>query len=117
MSLGACILGDDVGQDEAKGIGYWKRAAMKGDVLSRYSLGVSEGNRGNHQQGLKHILISAKMGHKESLDTIQEMFTVGFATNEYYAEALEGYQEAVEETKSHQRDEANAELRAFRGRK
>ena len=111
------ILGDDVGQDEAKGIGYWKRAATKGDVLSRYSLGVSEGNRGNHQQGLKHILISAKMGHKESLDTIQEMFTDGFAKNEYYAEALEGYQEAVEETKSHQRDEANAELRAFRGRK
>ena len=111
------VFGGDVEQDEAKGVGHWKRAAMKGDVLSRYGLGVLEGNRGNHQQGLKHILISAKMGHKESLDTIQEMFTDGFATKEYYAEALTGYQEAVEETKSHQRDEANAELRAFRGRK
>ena len=114
------LHGRDVEQDEAKGVAYWKRAAMKGDVLSRDGLGAFEGKRGNHQQGLKHILISAKMGYKESLDTIQEMFASGCATKEQYAEALKGYQEAVEETKSHQREEANAQLRAgreLRGRK
>ena len=31
----------------------------------------------------------------------------GNATKEQYAEALKGYQDAVEETKSHDRDEAN----------
>ena len=37
---------------------------------------------------------------------IKEMFTDGDATKAQYAEALKGYQDAVEETKSHQREEA-----------
>ena len=41
------------------------------------------------------------------------MFTDELATKEHHAGAFKGYQEAVEETKSHQREEANAELRAF----
>ena len=51
-------------------------------------------------------MISAKMGHKGSLEMIKEMFVRGLATKEQYAEALKGYQSAVEETKSHDRDEA-----------
>ena len=35
---------------------------------------------------------------------------VGVATKEQYAEALKGYQDAVEETKSHDRDKAKAYL-------
>ena len=34
----------------------------------------------------------------------------GMATKEQYAQALKGYQDAVEETKSHDRDEAKAYL-------
>lgn len=33
-------------------------------------------------------MISAKMGHKDSLDAIKKMFTEGFATKVKYAEAL-----------------------------
>jgi len=34
------------------------------------------------------------------------MFMAGVATKELYTQALKGYQEAVEEMKSHDRDEA-----------
>ena len=46
------------------------------------------------------------MGLKVSLEMIKEMFVRGLATKEQYAEALKGYQDAVEEMKSHDRDEA-----------
>ena len=49
----------------------------------------------------------AKMGHKKSVDAIKKMFTLGLTTEKQYAEALKGYQDAVEEMKSHDRDEAN----------
>ena len=57
-------------------------------------------------------MISAKMGHERSLEMIKEMFTGGDATKEQYAEALRGYQHAVEEMKSAQREEAKAFLSA-----
>ena len=55
---------------------------------------------------MRHFLISAKIGHKKSLEEINKMFIVGLTGEEQYAEALEGYQAAVEEMKSADRDEA-----------
>ena len=51
------------------------------------------------------------MGHKISLETIQRQFMRGNATKEQYTEALKGYQDAVEEMKSHDRDEAKREAK------
>ena len=56
----------------------------------------------------QHFIISAKMGHSDSLDVIKNMFMKGLATKVQYAEALKGYQNALEESKSPQREEANA---------
>ena len=55
---------------------------------------------------MRHFLISATMGLKDSFESIKMLFTVGIATKEQYAQALKGYQDAVEATKSHDRDEA-----------
>ncbi|EJK71366.1 hypothetical protein THAOC_07211, partial [Thalassiosira oceanica] len=98
--------GEGVKQDKAKGFEFFKRAAMQGHVQSRYNLGCLEGQKGNHDRALRHFLISAKMGHKNSLDTIKKMFMDGLATKEQYTQVLKGHQEAVEEMKSHDRDEA-----------
>ena len=95
-----------VGQDKVKGVGLWERAAMKGDSRSRYGLGLAEHSEGNYHLAVKHYTISAKMGDKLSLNEIKTLFSHGVATKEQYAEALRGYQDAVEETKSHQREEA-----------
>ena len=110
------ITGDGIERDEKRGIGHWECAAMKGHVESRNNLGIFQYNKGNNQLALKHFMISAKLGLKDSLDAIKDMFTDGDATKDQYAEALRGYRDAVEETKSHQREEAKVLLSEFRNR-
>ena len=53
-------------------------------------------------------MISAKMGDQGTLNAIKDMFMKGHATKVQYAEALMGYQKALEEAKSPQREEAKA---------
>ena len=79
---------------------------MQGHVESRYDLGYHEAKKGNDDRALRHFLISAKMGHNLSVENIRRAFMGGLATKEQYAEALKGYQHAVDEMKSHDRDEA-----------
>ena len=95
-------------QDKAKAAEYYTKAAMKGHVQSRHNLGYIEGQKGNCDRAVRHWLISAKMGHKDSLEKIKKMFMAGLATKEQYTEALKGYQDAVEEMKSHDREKAKA---------
>ncbi|EJK44245.1 hypothetical protein THAOC_37236 [Thalassiosira oceanica] len=97
--------GEGVQQDNAKAADFWTKAAMQGHAESRYNLGSLEGRKGNHDRAVRHWLISAKMGDERSLETIKEAFKAGAATKEQYAEALKRYQDAVEEMKSHDRDE------------
>ena len=60
--------------------------------------------KGNYDRAVRHMLISAKMGDNVSVETFKKMFTQGNATKEQYAQALKGYQDAIEEMKSPQRD-------------
>ncbi|EJK71756.1 hypothetical protein THAOC_06776, partial [Thalassiosira oceanica] len=94
-----------VDKDEAKASKFCMKAAMQGCVEARYNLGNHEGRKGNYDRAVRHFLISAKMGDKRSIESIKMMFAGGLATKEY-AEALRGCQDAVEEMKSHDRDEA-----------
>ena len=106
-SLGnAYYHGDGVRQDKVKAVHLIEKAAMHGDVESRHNLGHSEIKKGNYGRALRHLLISAKVGHEDSIEAIKNMFVEGLATKELYTQALKGYQEAVEEMKSHDRDEA-----------
>ncbi|EJK57287.1 hypothetical protein THAOC_22685 [Thalassiosira oceanica] len=100
--------GKCVEQDMAKGIRHWQHAAMQGHPSSRFLLGVHEHNNGNHELAVRHWMVSAKMGHEVSLNEIKEMFMKAHATKAQYAKALRAYQNALEETKSPQREEANA---------
>ena len=79
---------------------------MQGESFSRYNLGLVERANRKYVRAVRHFMISAKMGDEQSLDKIKEMFTEGLATKVKYADALKGYQDAVEEMKSSQRDEA-----------
>ncbi|EJK57415.1 hypothetical protein THAOC_22542 [Thalassiosira oceanica] len=106
-SLGnAYYHGNGVKEDKATAAQFWTKAAMQGHAESRHNLGYHEGDKGNHDRALKHWLISAKMSLKGSVETIKNMFMAGLATKEQYAEALKGYQDAVEEMKSNDRDAA-----------
>ncbi|EJK45194.1 hypothetical protein THAOC_36199, partial [Thalassiosira oceanica] len=98
--------GDGVEEDKPRGVQHWQGAAMKGLVESRNMLGAVEYNNGNQQLAVQHWMISAKMGYQKSLNGIKEMFMNGNVTKAQYAEALLGFRDAVEETKSPQREEA-----------
>ena len=112
-SLGVAYQrGEGVGKDNAKAVEYFTKAAMQGHAESRYNLGCFEVEKGNYDRAVRHFLISARLGDKDSLEVIKKMFMDGRATEEQYAVALKGYQDAVEETKSHDRDEA----KRFEGR-
>ena len=76
------------------------------DMLGRHSLGCFKGQMGNFNRAVRHFLISAKMGHKDSFEKFNTIYMAGGATKEQYAEALKGYQDAVEEMKGHDRDRA-----------
>ncbi|EJK45432.1 hypothetical protein THAOC_35954, partial [Thalassiosira oceanica] len=99
--------GEGVKQDVSRGIRHWRHAAIQGHPQSRYILGSLEYS-GNHEVAVQHWMISAKMGYEGSLNRIKDMFMKGHATKAQYAEALRGYQNALEETRSPQREEANA---------
>ncbi|EJK59116.1 hypothetical protein THAOC_20701 [Thalassiosira oceanica] len=110
-NLGAAYYqGEGVQQDKAKAVEIFERAAKQGHIGSRHNLGCIEAEKGNYERALRHFLISAKLGDKESVENIKKIFMRGQATKEQYAEALKGYQDAVEETKSHDRDEAKSLL-------
>jgi len=98
--------GNGVQVDVTKGIKYLSKAAMQGDAESRYLLGMHEAEKGNRDRAIRHLMISSRLGHETSVDIIRSYTLNGVATKEQYAEALRGYQDAVEETKSHDRDEA-----------
>ena len=105
FKMGGCHMeGEGLAKDEAKAVEYWKVAAMQGEVQSRHNLGFYELEKGDFDRGVRHFLISAKMGYKGSLGIIKDMFANGHATKAQYAEALKGYQAAMEETKSPDRE-------------
>ena len=99
-------LGNGVQQDKAKAAEYFKKAVMQGHVESRFNIGNNEVRKGDYDRAVRHYLISAKMGDKNSLDAIKKGFMAGLVTKEQCDEALKGYQDAMEEMKSHDRDEA-----------
>ena len=90
---------------KAKGVRFYEKAAMLGHSMARHNLGGYEYDCGNYDRAFRHLLISAKMGYTVSLKTIKKMFTQGFATKTQYEEALKGYQDAMEEMESPQRED------------
>ena len=89
-------------------------AAIGGDEVSRYNLGIEEWRAGNIQRALKHFMIAVRGGLSKSVEAIKEMYTKGFATKEDYTKALRSYQTYLSEIKSQQRDEAAAYSDRFR---
>ena len=105
-NLGLLIYGSDKETDKHRILYHWEEAAMKGHAECRHNLGVLEFTSGNWDLAVQHFMISAKMGYDLSLDSIKDLFLKGTATKAQYAEVLRGYQDAVEEMKSPQREEA-----------
>ena len=100
--------GDGVERDMNQAKHYWELAAIGGDAGSMYNLGILEERAGNMSRALKHHMIAAGCGYKNSLKEIREFYVNGYATKDDYTKALRANQKYVDGIKSDQRDEAAA---------
>jgi len=100
--------GEGVEVDTKKGVYYYELAAVGGNEVARYNLGVIEESAGNIDRAIKHYMISTRSGDPDSLKEIKELYSNGHATKEDYTKALRTYQTYLGEIKSRQRDEAAA---------
>jgi hypothetical protein len=97
-----------VERDENKAKRYYELAAMRGDAMARYNLGVIEANLNNINRALRHWMIAVKDGYSRTLKCIKALYSNGDATKDDYNKALRSYQAYLDEIKSDQRDEAAA---------
>jgi len=114
-NIGACYnYGEGVEVNQKKALHYHELAAMQGHAEARYNLGCKEGKAGNIDRALKHFIIAAGSGDKESLNYIQDLYKNGHATKDDYSKALKSYQSYMGEIKSEKRDEAAAAHDSFK---
>ena len=104
----AYYLGRGVERDDEKAQHYWELAAIGGNLLARYNLGVLEEREGNMSNALKHYMIAVGCGYDKSLKKIRKFYMNGHATKDDYAKALRAHQKYIDGIKSAERDEAAA---------
>ena len=97
-------FGRGVDVDKKKAKYYYELAAMGGHVIARHNVGCEEGATGNEHRAMKHFMISARAGYKESLEAVKEGFMDGQVTKDEYASTLRAYHERQKEMKSKERD-------------
>jgi TPR repeat protein len=100
--------GDGVDMDKKKANHLYELAAMNGDVYARYNLGVVEERAGNIDRAMKHFVLSARTGDKDSLDRVKKGFMQGIVTKDEFANTLRVNQKIRDEMKSDTRDRARA---------
>ncbi|KAL7524693.1 hypothetical protein ACHAXR_000676, partial [Thalassiosira sp. AJA248-18] len=100
----AYAKGGGVEMDKKKAVYHWELAAMGGDVIARYNLGVFADEAGNMNRAMKHFMISSGCGCDISLKVIQNRFSDGHVTKDDFEKALRAHKEAKDEMQSYDRD-------------
>jgi TPR repeat protein len=108
------IDGLGVEKDIKKAVYHMEEAAIGGHPIARFNLGNHEWDRGRDERAMKHYIIAAKLGLGPALDQIKDGFKEGSVSKEDYEAALRGYQAAVDEAKSQQRDAAEVHFKERR---
>ena len=98
--------GEGVEKDWKKSIYHWERAAIGGHPSARYFLAVMEASNGNVERAVKHLIISANLGHEESMKKLWRHYSLGNITKEDLDATLRTHHAAVDAMKSEQRDAA-----------
>jgi tetratricopeptide (TPR) repeat protein len=100
--------GNGVDKDEKKAVYLWEKAAIGGHHHARVTLAAHEKIKGRFDRAAKHYIINANLGCNESLKAIKVLFVQRVVSKDEYTAALRGYQAAVNETKSAEREKAEA---------
>ncbi len=100
--------GEGVEKDKERGIHHYEKAAIGGDPTARQRLGRYEEENGNIERAVKHVIISAKLGHEKSMKRLWKYYSNGYITKENLEATLRTHKAAIDATKSAQRDAGEA---------
>ena len=103
--------GQGVEKDEEKEVYHLEKAAVGGHPDARHNLGCYEERNGNVGRAVKHFIIAANLGLKESMKALWKHYSLGNIIKEELEATLRTHQAAIDEMKSEQRDVAD---RCFR---
>jgi TPR repeat protein len=101
------MKGEGVKKDDEKAVSRWEKAAIGGHVGARYNLGYYEERNGNIERAVKHFIISAKLGHDNSMKALWRYYSAGNITKEDLNATLRTHHAAINAMKSAQRDIAD----------
>jgi hypothetical protein len=102
------LKGNGVEKDIKGGIHHLQQAAIGGHTPARGLLANCEKNKGRLDRAAKHLIINANLGCDISVKMIKDLFVDGIVSKDDYATTLRAYQAAVNETKSDEREKAEA---------
>jgi tetratricopeptide (TPR) repeat protein len=107
-------VGRGVDKDEKRVVYHCEQAAIGGHTSTRGLLATYEKEIGRFDRAAKHLIINANLGCEISVKLMKDFFVQGIVSKEEYAAALRANQAAVNETKSAEREKADAFLREAR---
>ena len=105
--------GRGVEKDDKKRITHMKTAAIGGHPGARLDLAPIEIRNNRPDKAIKHMVIAAKLGDEAGIKGMKAYYELGMVKKEVFAEALRGYQTAVDATKSPQREKAREHFKEF----
>jgi len=105
--------GEGVERDMKKAVHHLEEAAIGGNPLARFNLGVVSTRDRKFNRAVKHFIIAARQGHDGALEQLKELYKKGTVTKAELAAALRAHQAAVDSTKSSQREAAAHATRIF----
>jgi TPR repeat protein len=108
-NLGHMYLnGEGVENNEKMATYHLEEAAIGGHPGARHALGHVEVRKGRVWRAIKHWIIAAHLGDDASLEQLKKGYKGGLVSKEDFALALRAHKDVVDETKSKQREEAEA---------
>ena len=96
--------GEGVEKDEGKTRYHFEEAAIGGHPDARFKLGCFVCKDDNTKKAVKHWIIAATQGDDNSMETLIDAFKGGFVSKEDLAAVLRAHKNAVDATKSPQRE-------------
>uniref|UniRef100_A0A7S1GE34 Uncharacterized protein n=1 Tax=Skeletonema marinoi TaxID=267567 RepID=A0A7S1GE34_9STRA len=87
-----------------------EEAAIAGHPQARCNLSGYEWENERIERAVKHLIITANLGHNVSVQALKECYKEGKVSKEDLAGALRAHQAAIDATKSPQREAAEKYL-------
>jgi len=92
-------VGHAVDKHEKKAVYHYEKAAIGGHHIARFKLACYEQKNGNLERAVKHFIIAAKLGLKESMKELWKHYSAGNIAKEDLDATLRSHQAVIDAIK------------------